>query len=267
MSSASSNSWPNLWHYRFALLNLVLKDFRIRYRNMALGIVWSVVNPLVMLGVLLFIFTFIWPRGDIPYFPIFILLGLLVYNFFSMCITTSTTCILNNGSLMKKAIFPRILIPLSVVLSQVIHLVIQLGLLVLFLLLYRVPWTWGFLWLAPIYVTELVFVTGLALICSTLNVYFRDVQYVVESSLTVLFWFTPIFYDLNTVYQSLPPWVFGLYIANPMAGLIDAARKAIIYQQPPDVVATGAAVIVSMLVFAFGVWFFARYQRNFADRI
>lgn len=85
--------------------------------------------------------------------------------------------------------------------------------------------------------------------------------------MAVMFWCTPIFYDLATVHQRLPPWVYGVYIVNPLAGLVDAARKAVLYDHPPDGVASAMAVGVSLLVFAAGVWFFHRYQRHFADRV
>jgi ABC-type polysaccharide/polyol phosphate export permease len=260
-------SWLNIYEYRFALLNLILKDFRIRYRNMSLGILWSVINPLVMLGVLLFVFTFLYPNRGIAHFPIFILLGLLFYNFFSLCVSCTTTCIIDNAPLVKKVIFPRIILPLSVVLSQVIHMVIQFGLLAVFVLAFRVPITVYFLWLPVIFAVELVFLIGVSLMCSMLNVYFRDVQYIVQSALQVLFWFTPTFYSLTSVHASLPKWLYGILILNPLAGLIDGSRKAVLYQSNPDAVAFSMAVAVSIVTFFLGIWLFQRYQRNFADRI
>ena len=101
----------------------------MRYRNMSLGVLWSILNPLVMLGVLVFVFTFIFPQGESqPVFPVFVLLGLVCYNFLSLCINTSTNCIVDHASLVKKVIFPRQVLPLAVVLSQSIHVLIQLGL-------------------------------------------------------------------------------------------------------------------------------------------
>jgi lipopolysaccharide transport system permease protein len=265
--SDKRGSWLNIYEYRFALLNLVLKDFRIRYRNMSLGILWSVINPMVMLGVLLFVFTFLYPNRTVENFPIFILLGLLVFNFFSLCVSSTTTCIIDNAPLVKKVIFPRIILPISVVLSQVIHMVIQIGLLVVFILVYRLPIAWTYLWLPVIFAIELLFLIGVSLLCSMLNVYFRDVQYIVQSGLQVLFWFTPTFYSLTTVHQSLPSWLYGILILNPLAGLIDGARKAVLHQANPDTVAFTVAIAVSVFTFFLGIALFQRYQRNFADRI
>ena len=91
-----SNS-RGFWHHRYALYNLVLKDFRVRYRNMSLGFLWSVINPLVMLGVLVFVFTFVMKINREPYFAVFLLLGLVLYNFMSLCLSTATTCIQDNS--------------------------------------------------------------------------------------------------------------------------------------------------------------------------
>ena len=267
MPASSRGSINGLWAYRFALHNLVLKDFRIRYRNMSLGILWSILNPLVMLGVLVFIFSYVYPNRTVDHFPIFILIGLIGYNFFSMCVSSTTSCIIDNAPLVKKTIFPRIILPLSVVLSQVIHFVIQLGLLALFILIFRVPVTWSYLWLPVIFVVELTFVAGLCLVCATLTVYYRDVLYLVQSAMTILFWFTPIFYSLTTVHQNLPPSLYGAYILNPLAACIDGARKAILSDCAPDTVAFSVAASVAVFFLGLGVWLFERMQKNFADRL
>ena len=97
--------------------------------------------------------------------------------------------------------------------------------------------------------------------------YYRDVQYLVQSILTIMFWFTPIFYSLTTVHDNLRPIIYGAYIMNPLAGLVDGARKAVIYDTHPDTVAFCAAIVVSFTLFFIGIWMFQRYQKNFADRI
>ena len=267
MAGTRKNPITDIWNYRFALHNLVLKDFRIRYRNMSLGILWSIINPLVMLGVLVFIFTYVYPNRGIPFFPVSVLIGLIIFNFFSLCISSTTSCIIDNTPLVKKTIFPRIILPISVVLSQVIHLAIQLMLLVVFIIIFRVPLTWSYLWLPLIFLIQLIFVTGSCLICATLNVYYRDVLYLVQSALTILFWFTPIFYSLTLVHNNLSRWMYGAYIMNPMAGCIDGARKAILHNMAPDLTAFSVAAGISVLLLIIGIFLFQRYERNFADRL
>lgn len=259
--------FAEIWRFRFALLNLVLKDFRIRYRNMSLGILWSVLNPLVMLGVLVFIFSYVYPNKDIAFFPIFILLGLLGFNFFSLCVTGATNCIVDNQPLVKKTIFPRILLPLSVVLSQVIHMAIQVLILVVFMLAQRVPITSHYVWLPLIFLIELAFCTGMSLILSLFNVYYRDMLYLVQSGVTILFWFTPVFYSLTTVHQNLPKLFYGAYILSPIAGCIDSARKCILNNCAPDTVALSTAAVISVAALVIGVALYARYQDRLADKL
>lgn len=174
----------DIWRHRFALRNLVMKDFRVRYRNMSLGVLWSILNPLVMLGILMFVFTFIFPQSESqPFFPVFILLGLVCFNFLSLCVNTSTTCIVEHAQLAKKVKFPRQVLPLAVVVSQSIHVLIQLGLTFVFILIYGVPIGLTYLWIAPILLIELIFVIGAGMAFSALNIFFRDVRYIVESLL------------------------------------------------------------------------------------
>lgn len=255
------------WRHRYALYNLVLKDFRVRYRNMSLGFLWSVINPLVMLGVLVFVFSFVLKVQREPYFAVFLLLGLVLYNFMSLCLNTATTCIKDNASIVKKIIFPRAIIPVSVVLSQVIHLIIQLGLVVIFMVIFHVPARWMMLWMPFIILVEILFITGAALILSCLNVYYRDIQYLVESALTVFFWFTPIFYSLKTANSNLPHWLYQIYILNPIAGCISGARNVMLRNAPPNTDAMSAAVVVSLATFLFGLFLFSKLHKRFADNI
>lgn len=265
MNSGIGDVFVDIWAHRFAMRNLIAKDFRIRYRNMSLGVLWSVLNPLVMLGILLMVFTVVYPQTGQAYFPISILLGLVSYNFFTLCIPAATLAVLENAPLVKKVAFPRQILPISVVISQSIQVMVQLVLVAIFILLFQVPLTAKF-FLAPLIVgVLLIFLIGAGLLCSALNVVFRDTRYIVESLLTVLFWLSPVFYPLSIVHEKFPKWLFGLYILNPLAGCIEALRRVILQGLYPDAVSFAAAALVSLATLVVGFTLFTRLQRQFAD--
>jgi lipopolysaccharide transport system permease protein len=220
--------------YSFVMRNLVLKDFRIRYRNMSLGVFWSLLNPVVMMSVMTFVFTKILPQS-VPDFPVFVLCGLVPFNFFTIAWISGTTSIVDNAGLVKRVPFPREIIPLASVFSNTLHLLIQIALLLTLTLCYGKGVNINWLWLPVVWILEIVLVCGISLIFSGLNVYTRDIRYIVESASTVLFWLVPIFY-------ASPPPTAGkfvlIYNYNPLAAVVFALR---------DILLTGVAPAPSLL--------------------
>lgn len=250
-----SNSGDSL----FILRNLIAKDFKIRYRNMSLGILWSLVNPLVMMGVLTFVFTQLMqnPREN---FPLFVLVGILPYNFFSLAWSTGTNSIIENSGLIKKVPFRRELLPLSTVLANSLHYFIQLGLLLLAMGVVVGP-SWSWMWLPVVVALQLVFVAGLTLATSALDVYLRDMRYVVESTNLVMFWMVPIFYGFSDV----PARFAWIYELNPVAAVILILRTILLHGQAPNLATMLKFASVSVAMMVVGALIFRRLKQNFSD--
>src|SRR5664279_1140988 len=147
-----------MWNgdFLFLLSNLMQKDFRIRYRNMSLGVFWSLLNPLIMMGLLTFVFNTIFPNRTVEHFPVFVMCGLVPFNFFTVSLLTGTTSLVENGHLIKKVPVPRIVIPIASVLSNAQHVVIQIALLITFVLAFGLGVNRYWLWLPLIWLLELV---------------------------------------------------------------------------------------------------------------
>ena len=249
-----------MWNgdYKFLLSNLVAKDFRIRYRNMSLGVMWSVVNPLVMMLVLTFVFTKIF-TSTIPYYPVFVLCGIVPYNFFTSAWLTGTSSIVDNAALIKRVPVPRDIIPVSTVFGNCLHLLIQVGILVAIALVQGIQPGPHWLWLIPVFLLEIVFVCGLALLFAGVNVYIRDTRYVVESASVVLWWLVPIIYDFSIIPQHFKE----IYQYNPIAAIVLAMRTIILEAHAPATTLLMKLVGVSVFMVAFGWLVFHRLQRRF----
>lgn len=248
-------------NYGFLLSSLILRDFRIRYRNMSLGVFWSLLNPLVMMAVLTFIFTKIFVADGIRNFHVFVLCGIIPFNFFAVAWVSGTTSVFQNAGLVKRVILPREIVPISTVLANCIHFLIQIGLLMAVVLISGYPVNAHWVLLPAVFALEVVFVCGLSLITSALDVYFRDVRYVVESANTVLFWMVPIFYSLAVV----PPHFHALYQYNPIAAVVLACRNILIDGIAPPPTLLYKLLFVSTVFLTLGLLVYARLKRRFAD--
>jgi ABC-type polysaccharide/polyol phosphate export permease len=277
-TGASSGSEPKLrkrssyksanpsWHgdIFFVLSSLVIKDFKIRYRNMSLGVFWSVLNPIVMMGVLTFVFTYLSPNLTMKNFPVYMMCGLVPYNFFCIAWVSGTSSLVDNAGLIKRVQVPREIVPLAAVLSNCLHLLIQICLLFILVFMFglRVNRYWS--WLPYIWAMEVIFVCGLSLVTSALNVYIRDIRYLVESTNTVMFWLVPIVYTQ----LASPPRIYALIDHhNPLAALILMMRRILMDGQFPGTSTLVSMTYASLITFAIGFVLFQKLKRRFYDHL
>ena len=249
--------------YSFVLRNLVEKDFKVRYRNMSLGIFWSLLNPLIMMAVLTFVFTQIFSNSSGTNYPISVLCALVPLSFFQIAWVSGTCSLQENAALIKKVPVPRQIFPIASVLSNCLHLIIQIGLLLGAVLVFGRGINRYWLWLPVIWALEIFFVLGLTLVFSALNVYVRDMRYVVESANTVLFWLVPVFYSFSLI----PDRFHEIYQLNPVAAVVLMVRTVLLEGKPPLFHTLGLLTIVSLSMLAAGLVVFRRLTKGFYEHL
>lgn len=249
--------------YTFVLRNLIEKDFKVRYRNMSLGILWSLLNPLIMMAVLTFVFTQIYRNSNITNFPIFVLCGMVPLSFFQIAWVSGTTSLQENAALIKKVPVPRQIFPIASVLSNCLHLIIQIGLLLVIVVVFGRGINLYWLWLPVIWGLEIVFVLGLTLAFAALNVYVRDIRYVVESANTVLFWLVPVFYSFSVI----PVRYREIYQFNPVAALVMMMRTILMEGQPPSTHTLTLLFLAALSMLTIGLAIFGRLTKGFYEHL
>lgn len=211
-----------LWSRRELLTGLISSDIRIKYKNSALGIFWSMLSPAFTLGVYYMVFALFLKNG-IPNFVIYLFSGLVVWNMFMTAVNTATGVIVDRAALVKKVSFPREILALSNVGASTVYFTVQLFILVLFVaILHHAP-AWNFLAILPIsFVSLFLFTSALAIVMSAINVYMRDMKHLMEVLLQLWFWLTPVVYSFeNSIETRVHPHVLALlYFLNPITLIV-----------------------------------------------
>ena len=226
-----------LWKFRSLLFSMVQRDLSVRYKNSFLGFIWSMINPLLTVLVLTFVFKYI-GHNNIPNYSAYILAAYLPYMFFQMAIMDSAQSVLGNLQLMKKIYFPREIFPLASIISNFIHFLLALLVFFVYLLtIYlfntpRVPtFQWSTIYLPLLIVISFLLSAGLGLLFSAINTFYEDVKYIVGVVLSLLFFLSPIMYFRESVYYGHSKKLYYLYHLNPIATLSDAYRKVLLAPQ------------------------------------
>lgn len=264
------------------LVNLVRKDLKVKYQSSALGFLWSLATPLLLLAVYYLVFSFIL-RNGIPDFAVYLMAGLLPWNAFSAALSFGSGSVVGNANLVKKVRFPLSVLPLTAVGYAAVHFVLQMGVFFVFLLFFhREAFGPQLVLLVPALGVLILFATGLAMLVAALTVRYRDVQHLLEVVLLAWFWLNPVIYGLFLVRDRLgdATWVFFL---NPMAAVIATFQRAL-YVTPdvpmPDgstrqvlaydgysgyLILLGMAGAISVVTFLVGLTVFRRMRGDFAE--
>jgi len=261
-----------LYQYRELLRNLVVRDLKVRYRNSVLGVLWSLLNPLLMTLVFTVVFTLMIP-SDIPNYPVFFMCGFLPWTFLATSLNGATGSIINNSNLIKKVYFPRDILPLSDVLANLVQFLIAVLVLFAMVYVFQMKLTLAVLMLPLIILTQLMFVAGLALLLSTANVFYRDTQHILSVVVQAWFFLTPIFYPITVLPESaeilgftvdIQLWVRRL---NPMASLIAAYRDVIYRGNFTGFDFFLRTFVTCLTVFLIGYYVFCRFSPLFGEEV
>ena len=247
--------YADLVRYRELFANLFRRDLQSKYRGSALGLAWALVNPLILMGIYVLVFSLLW-RVDVPHYPLFVLAGLAVWVLFTGSLQLASSSLVESAALVKKIRFPRQLIALSAVATQVVAFAVMLVILIVSCLVV-VPESRDTVWLAlPLAVLVVGLVAGLALAVAAANVVFRDVEHVVAALLLPWFFLTPIIVPLEKLPGALDRYatlVQVLRYANFMTPPIEALRDPLLGRPPRagDVVYLGVAAALALALGAF----------------
>lgn len=258
----------NLAHYRGFIRTSVQREFQSKYRNSILGAAWTVLNPLAMIVVYTVIFAQVMhsrmPGTDSTFaYSIYLCAGVLTWNLFAEIATKAQTVFLDNAGLIKKINFPRLCLPVIVVINAGLNFAIIFGLFTLFLLISGNFPGWPYLALLPVLAILVLLAIGLGIILGILNVFFRDVGQFFTIALQFWFWFTPVVYPLT----ALPPAVRGWLVWNPMAPLIIAFHDILVGHAAPQWASLLPASALALLLCLLGMQLFSARAGEMVDEL
>jgi ABC-type polysaccharide/polyol phosphate export permease len=252
-----------LWRFRALLAALVGRHLRARYRGSLLGFVWSFVNPLCLIGVYALVFKYYIRFDSVENYTLFLFTGLLPWIWFSTALLEACGSISSGGSLITKAMFPPHILPVVSVLTNLANFIFAIPLLLMFMLFSGVLPTSSLLLLPIVMFIELVFLLGLSLALSALNVHYRDIQHILGNVITLWFFLCPILYPIENV-----PEAFRFtMIFNPVAVFTKMYQGLFLDGVIPSIVTLSISSVVALLSFAIGCHIFNRYRESFAELI
>jgi ABC-2 type transport system permease protein len=263
--------------YRYSVIllkELVITEFKLRYQNSVLGYLWSLLRPLFLFVVLYFVFIYFLKVGsDVPYWPIAMLFGIVMWNFFIEVTNNGLASVVSRGDVIRKINFPKYVIILSSSISAFINLAFNLAVLSVFMVIAGVNLTWTAV-IAPLFIIEIfLFALGLAFILSTLSVRLRDINYIWEILLQALFYGSAIVYPISLVVD-INPLLAKLILLNPFTQALQDARHFLISDHNETMYSLTGNILLSILpillaigVLVFGAWLFRKRSPYFAEEV
>lgn len=251
-----------LYNYRQLLKSNVRKEIRGKYKGSFLGVLWSFVNPLLTTLVYAIVFPFILKGGQ-EHYTTFIVIAVLPWSFFTTVIAQGTNTILMNGGIIKKVYFPREILPLSIAVTGLINFLISCAIIGIFLICSGIGFSYYILLLPVIVLVQFLLSLGIILITSSIDVYVRDLEYIINFFISMLFYATPVLYSIDM----FPAKIQSLLRLNPMTTIIESYRNIFFYQQMPDILGLFLVACFSICLLVVGILIFKKLERGFAEEL
>ena len=252
-----------LYNYREMIFSLVKRELRGKYKASFLGFLWSFINPLFQLVVYTIVFSFIM-RSGIENFAIFLFVGLIPWNFFSMSVSNGAACVINQQNLVKKIYFPRLVLPISYVTSMFVNMLLTFIVIFAVLIFSRHGINiYAIQFLPLVMIIEYILALGFCMLVSSITVYFRDLEYILGIVNMAWMYLTPILYTTDMIPEELRV-IFDL---NPMTPVVLAYQQILYYKQPPELETLMHAAVVGLVIFGLGVFVFEKIQRKFVEEL
>jgi lipopolysaccharide transport system permease protein len=269
-----------LWQYRELIQNLILRDLRARYKGSALGYLWTQIAPLGMMLVYVIVFGLLLP-SSVALYPIFVIAGLLPWNFTAEAVLSGTRSVIDNAPLVKRTYFPREVLPLVAVGASLVNFILSLPMLLLVMIVVQLSsggqliFSWSLLYLPVIMLLHTLLLAGVVLLLSAAAVFLRDVVHLVGIAINIWFFLTPIIYPLSVVGNEF--WVRLIRWLNPLASLVEFYRE-VIYGNPvavgllptpgvPALTSMLRIAVTAFLLLGIGSWFFQRFSQHFGEEL
>jgi lipopolysaccharide transport system permease protein len=260
--------WRELWRYRELMYILAWRDISVRYKQAALGVAWAIMQPLLQMAVMVVVFGHLAKlpsEGNAPY-ALMVFAAMLPWQFFATSLSSSSSSIVANANLISKVYFPRMVIPFAAVVTSFVDFLVAFAILVALMLWYGYPPTWRLATLPLFVALALLTAIGPGLLITTLNVRYRDFRYVIPFLIQFGLYISPVGFSSSLVREQFGEAAYLLYALNPMVGVIDGFRWAIL---GGDIqLHTGGfaiSVLLAALLLVLGLWNFRRLERTFAD--
>ena len=254
--------FKELYNYRELMKTNIKKEIRGKYKGSWLGVLWTFLNPLLMLAVYALVFPYIL-RVNVENYTIFMIVALIPWNFFTTAIQTGTGCVVANGNRLKKVYFPREIIPISITTSQLVNFLITCLIMFIFIFVSGVGFSIHILLLPILILIQFILTLAINFVLSALTVFAHDIDHFVSVALTLGFYATPIVY-LSTMLPEKFQWAMKV---NPMAVLVEAYRSVLYYHQLPDFKLLGIWVVLSILFLVLGYLIFKKLEKNFVEEL